>query len=148
MDQASEKTIVVGVDASPAAVAALRFAAQLAHALDAPLHVVTAWSYPPFSEYSAITVWDPEEEAGVVLTESVVDAFGNTPPARLTREVLEGAPSPALIRLSASSRMLVLGNRGRGGFASLLLGSVSAACVAHAVCPVLVVHANDHLNQA
>ncbi|MBB3158331.1 nucleotide-binding universal stress UspA family protein [Microbacterium proteolyticum] len=148
MDHNSGKSIVVGVDASPPAVAALRLAAQLARALDAPLHVVTTWSYPPFSEYSAITVWDPEEEADIVLTESVKGAFGDSPPAGLTREVLEGAPSPALIDVSASSRMLVLGNRGRGGFASLLLGSVSAACVAHAVCPVLVVHANDHLDQA
>lgn len=143
MDQNSGESIVVGVDASPPAIAALRLAAQLASALDAPLHVVTSWSYPPFSEYSAVSVWDPEEDAEIVLTESIRDAFGDAPPARITREVIEGAPSPALIHISASSRMLVLGNRGRGGFTSLLLGSVSAACVAHAACPVLIVHAND-----
>lgn len=143
MDRTTEKRIVVGVDASPPAVAALRLAAHLADALDAPLHAVTTWSYPPFSEYSTVTVWDPQEDAASVLSESIRDAFGDTPPALMTREVREGAPSPALIQLSTSSRMLVLGNRGRGGFASLLLGSVSSACVAHASCPVLIVHAKD-----
>jgi len=61
-------------------------------------------------------------------------------PPDLTRQVIAGPPSRTLIELSADSAMLVLGSRGHGGFAGLLLGSVSAACGEHAYCPVLIVH--------
>ena len=54
--------------------------------------------------------------------------------------LVQGHPRSTLIEESKSADMLVLGRRGHGGFGGLLLGSVSSACVAHAHCPVLVVH--------
>ena len=53
--------------------------------------------------------------------------------------VREGGPAHALIEMSGGARMLVVGNRGHGGFAGLLLGSVSAACAEHASSPVLII---------
>jgi nucleotide-binding universal stress UspA family protein len=131
--------ILVGVDGSPSSIDALRYAARIAVAFDAPLEVVTTWYYPAFTEYEFATEWSPEEDATDVLDRVIEDAFGADPPD-LTRQVIAGPPSRTLIDLSADSAMLVLGSRGHGGFAGLLLGSVSAACAEHAHCPVLIVH--------
>ena len=131
--------ILVGVDGSPSSIDALRYAARIAAAFDAPLHVVTTWFYPAFTEYEFATEWSPEEDATDILDRAIEDAFGDDPPD-LTRQVIAGPPSHTLIELSADSAMLVLGSRGHGGFAGLLLGSVSAACAEHAYCPVLIVH--------
>lgn len=139
MENTHSDRIVVGVDGSESSVAALRYAAHLATALDKPLHVVTTWTAPPIEPYLAIE-WSPEEFAGEVLDGAIAEAFGDAPPHGLTRAVLLGSAARTLIGLSDTSSMLVLGSRGHGGFVGLLLGSVSAACAEHAHCPVLIVH--------
>ena len=131
--------IVVGVDGSPSSIDALRYAARMAAAFEAPLEVVTTWYYPAFTEYEFATEWSPEDDATDILDRAIEEAFGDAPPD-LTRHVIAGPPSRTLIDLSADSATLVLGSRGHGGFAGLLLGSVSAACAEHALCPVLIVH--------
>jgi nucleotide-binding universal stress UspA family protein len=76
-----------------------------------------------------------------VIEETVADVFGpEHVPADLKITVQEGQTSARLLAASADAGMLVLGSRGHGGFAGLLLGSVSTACTEHATCPVLVVH--------
>jgi nucleotide-binding universal stress UspA family protein len=55
------------------------------------------------------------------------------------RVVEDRHPAEALVQLSVDAELLVVGSRGRGGFAELLLGSVSHAAVLHAACPVVVV---------
>ena len=75
-----------------------------------------------------------------MLTETVAEVFGPTPPEGMIMTVREGGAARALIEMSGGSQMLVVGSRGHGGFAGLLLGSVSAACAEHASCPVLVIH--------
>jgi nucleotide-binding universal stress UspA family protein len=84
--------------------------------------------------------WDPAEEARRVLTDTVAEVFGPTPPEGMIMTVREGGAAHTLIELSGGARMLVVGSRGHGGFAGLLLGSVSAACAEHASSPVLVIH--------
>ncbi len=132
--------IVVGVDGSSSSVAALRYAARMATALDAPLEAVIIWSYPAFADPYLLAHWSPEEDAEETLAAAISLAFDEDPPEHLVRTVLAGSPAPLLIDLSKTSAMLVLGSRGHGGFVGMLLGSVSAACAQHAHCPVLIVH--------
>lgn len=137
--------IVVGVDGSQHSITALRYAASLSHALDAPVEAVAVWSYPPLIEPYVVMEWTPDEIAKEALDGAIHSAFGDHPPDRLTRHLLPGSPAQTLIELSKSCGLLVLGSRGHGGFVGMLLGSVSAACAEHAHCPVLIVHGNAHL---
>lgn len=140
MDTIDTDRIVVGVDGSDSSIAALRYAARMATALDAPLEAITTWTYPPITEPYLLAEWSPQEDAEQILDTAVTEAFGGNPPEGLTRTVLPGSAARTLIRVSETSGMLVLGSRGHGGFVGLLLGSVSAACAEHARCPVLIVH--------
>lgn len=138
--------IVVGVDGSKSSQLALRWARYLADTMGCTVEAAIAWQ--PISAYSWGTIgwaafpadWDPSTSARQVLSDAVEEVFGPDPGADLTTTVCEGGAAEALLEASAGARMLVVGSRGHGGFAGLLLGSVSAACAEHASCPVLVVH--------
>lgn len=132
--------IIVGVDGSEPSVRALKYASTLATALDASLEAVATWAPPPLDPMAMIE-WSPQDTAEEVLDGAIHDAFGGHPPAGLERTVAPGPPARTLIELSDRCDMLILGSRGHGGFAGMLLGSVSAACAAHAHCPVVIVHA-------
>ena len=67
------------------------------------------------------------------------EVFPHSPPDWFTVGMERGQPAFVLLQHSADAEMLIIGTRGHGGFVGLLLGSVSSACVAHALCPVLVV---------
>ena len=134
--------VIVGVDGSGPSKAALRWAVRMAPVVNGSIVAVLAWEYPnsfswamPFpSEYN------PKEDAKKALEATILDVFGEERPDHLTAEVYEGSASSGLLSASKDAAMLVVGSRGHGGFAGLLLGSVSAACAEHAVCPVLVIH--------
>jgi len=132
--------IAVGVDGSENSLEALRYAARMARALDAPLEAITVWSYPPITGAVFGVAWSPADDAKKILARAVDTVFGHEKPARFTTSVLPGPAAKTLIDLSETCGMLVLGSRGVGGFTGLVLGSVVAACAAHAHCPVLVVH--------
>lgn len=133
--------IIVGVDGSEQSVAALREAAAIADAFHAQVEAIIVWeSILVFDGYFPPDYPTPLEEARQVLEDTVAAAFPDGSPARLTLTPLEGAAARVLIRESHGADLLVLGSRGKGGFAGLLLGSVSNACAAHATCPVLIVH--------
>jgi nucleotide-binding universal stress UspA family protein len=132
--------VIVGVDGSKSSVAALRYAARIAEAFDAPIEAVIAWTYPPFAGPALMAEWSPEVDAAAILDDAIAEAFGDAPPEDLTRSVLVGPAARTLIERSEGCAMLVLGSRGRGGFADLLLGSVSATCATHARCTVVIVH--------
>jgi nucleotide-binding universal stress UspA family protein len=133
--------IVVGVDGSAHSEQALRWAARLAAIFSARLEAVTAWDFP--AAYGFVSVpsdWDPAGDMREVLDETVRAVFGDQPPVGLQRQVREGGAAKVLIEASQGAIMLVVGSRGHGGFAGLLLGSVSANVAEHAPCPVLVIH--------
>jgi nucleotide-binding universal stress UspA family protein len=136
-------TIVVGVDGSDPSIEALRYAATMAKLLSSSVTAITCWRYPPAYDNFVPLQWSPEDDAEQVLKEAVATAFGDTPPAGLRTIVRQGQPASVLIDESADADMLVVGSRGLGGFAGLLLGSVSAAAAAHARCPVLVLRGDQ-----
>jgi nucleotide-binding universal stress UspA family protein len=79
-------------------------------------------------------------EAEENLREAMKKAFGTELPGNVRTRLVRGHPRTALIEGSKNASLLAVGRRGHGGFRDLLVGSVSSACVAHAHCPVLVVH--------
>ncbi len=121
--------VVVGVDGSPGAAAALAWAAEEARLRGA--------------ELLACTVLDPSESrtaadpAGARTPDSsLVESAGGYP---VTMRQSHGDAVAELVAAGADADLLVVGSRGRGLLAGLVLGSVSRACVAHARCPVVVV---------
>ena len=137
--------IVVGVDGSEPSLAALRWAQHLATLSSTTVLVVAVWE--PATAFGLVGAgwgavppdWDIEGTTRLALDKSIVAALGDDGAHGVEARVEQGGPAQVLIELSADAQMLVVGSRGHGGFASLLLGSVSGACVEHARCPVLVV---------
>lgn len=145
MENSVEKTkdnIVVGVDGSDSSKEALRWAAKLAPAMEAEINAIVAWEYPIMwgAEGNNPDWWHPDEDAKTILQESITDVFGSTPPSNLVGRISQGRPTNVLLEASAKAKMLIVGSRGHGGFAGLLLGSVSSTCAEHAKCPVLIIH--------
>ena len=136
--------IVVGVDGSPGASAALEWACAEARLRDVGVYAVCAydepWGIASLGMSSAAAVAE-------LRTALAADAEGALEAAQaaapegvgVTGEAVQGAAGPALVSASDGSALLVVGSRGRGGFKSLLLGSVSQYCAAQARGVVIVV---------
>ena len=138
--------IVVGVDGSESSQQALRWARSLAAATGATIEAVMITPVAPAYAWAG-AFWgaapgepDPDATAEKILTATVDAAFGANRPTDLELTVTRGGAAEVLVACSRSARMVVVGSRGHGGFAGLLLGSVSSAVAEHASCPVLVVH--------
>lgn len=134
--------IVVGVDGSQPSIDALLYAVKLGDALDKHVEAVAIW-HPAVSMYDVYSPdpgWSPDGEAHQTLEDAIAKAFGDMVPDRLSASTWKGRTAKALIEISADAEMLVIGSRGHGGFAGLMLGSVSSACAAHARCPVVITH--------
>jgi nucleotide-binding universal stress UspA family protein len=133
--------IVVGVDGSPSSEEALAWAARYAALTGLPVDAVITWQLPV--AYGAGPVdgsIDFRAEAAEVLDKSVQNVVAGDDAARVRRIVLRGHPAEALLHAARGAELLVVGSRGHGGFAGMLLGSVSQHVVAHATCPVVVLH--------
>jgi nucleotide-binding universal stress UspA family protein len=140
----SERFIVVGVDGSSHSEKALQWGAHLSTTFGADLVAVSAWDYPTAIGWSAIPEdWHPDQDMAKVLQDTLHKVFGDQPPARLRTVVREGGAAKVLLDESKGAMMVIVGSRGHGGFAGLLLGSVSANVAEHAPCPVLVVHGHQ-----
>ncbi len=139
------RRIVVGIDGSPTSVAALEWAVHQAELTGSALEAVTTWEWPtnygwafPFpSDY------DPAVDAEKMLA-GVVEPFrSGHPDLPIRSRVIEGHPAPVLVEASRGADLLVVGSRGHGEFAGMLIGSVSEHCVTNAHCPVLVLRRRD-----
>ena len=144
MNTTANPAILVGVDGSDPSLDALRYAAKVSAAFGAPLRAITTWDYPTLGDVYTSVGWSPEKDAAAILESSIDTVFAGDAPSDLTTAVLAGPAPSVLIKESRGAEMLVLGSRGRGGFAGLLLGSVSSTCSTHAHCPVLIVRQEKH----
>lgn len=131
--------VVAAVDGSDDSLRALKWALDAARRREAPLRIVHVRQYAPWTRPEVLAAGPPDPDEDPVL-DRVRDhlAQQNGLPA-VEYVALEGAPGALLPEAGATARLLVLGSRGRGGFASLLLGSNSLAAARDAECPVVVV---------
>lgn len=136
--------VVVGVDGSESSELALRWAARIGSFASARVEAVIAWTFPTSVAPVFSKDWRPDRDAQLTLTTAVEKVFGALGSGNVDLGVDEGDAARALVERSRHADLLVVGSRGHGGFAELLLGSVSMACAEHAHCPVLIVR-GDHV---
>jgi len=129
--------IVVGVDGSAHSLDALRAARRFGEALGKPIRIVASWEWPFMYDPMATPDYSPEPGTRALAEQARAQVFG--PDSDVPVDVVHGPAAETLVDESASADLLVVGSRGRGGFASLLLGSVGEQCATHAHCPVLIV---------
>ena len=135
--------VLVGVDGSAPARAALEFAVGEARLRDAVLEAVMAVQLPDYAWIDPYGVHVPEEDTLQRAREKLdrMLASVDTEGLELDPVVTAVSAPQALVDRSADCDLLVVGSRGHGGLRGLVLGSVSMQCVLHAHCPVTVVHA-------
>ncbi len=140
------KKIVVGIDGSVGADAALAWALEEARAHGDRIVAVMAWSTPVVAGgiYAPAPPIDLEALEGAA-KQTLADALDRANAAdgevKIAEQVVWGSASEALVRASEGARLLVVGSRGLGGFKELLLGSVGHQVAHHARCPVVIVPA-------
>ncbi|WP_225848843.1 universal stress protein [Streptomyces sp. HPF1205] len=147
----SAPRIVVGVDGSGQSKAALRWAVAQGKLTRAVVEAVIAWDFPTswygLAPPTGTGPGDYETQARRILDRAVDEALGPGPgrPVDLRPVAVQGHPARVLIDAAAGARLLVVGNRGHGGFAEALLGSVGQHCVQHAPCPVVVIRGSGEV---
>lgn len=135
--------LVVGIDGSPHAAAALRWAIkEAAEHGDAEVNAVLAWQEPFVSNPGAFDRAELEQGYKAFLVNTIND-IAPSPPVPLVSLVAEGDPIESLIEAAKGADLLVLGSKGRSTFGGMMLGSVSAACAAYSPCPVVLVRQGD-----
>ncbi|WP_190812907.1 universal stress protein [Saccharopolyspora pogona] len=136
--------IVVGVDGSPGSRAALCWTLRYAEQCGGVVNAVMAWVPSTFTEITPMPPALSDEDAVARAEWELRKAVDETSALLATsvpihREVVRGHAARALLDEAQDEDLLVVGNRGHGGFVGALLGSVSQHCVSHAHCPVVVV---------
>lgn len=138
--------VVVGIDGGPDSLRALVWAADYAGTVKAPLIALTAYDLPTVYGPYAMVGWESsaelENQARNMLADAVRHTLGNDTHAEL--RVVRGHPAEAMVAASSDARLVVVGSRGHGGFAGMVMGSVSQHVVSHARCPVVVLPHQDH----
>jgi nucleotide-binding universal stress UspA family protein len=134
------KKIVVGVDGSEGALAAMRWTADEAAQWDADVVAVQAWEFTPLvvATDAPIDLQQLRADTDTQLDRQVREVFGDRE-GRVERRVVEDLPASAVLEAAQGADLVVVGSRGRGGLKGMLLGSVSQKVVHHAPCPVVVI---------
>ncbi len=136
--------VVVGVDGSATSQGAIALAFEAAASRHAELLAVHSWNDTvvdgEFPDFPLLV--DPvaiEQEERALLSEQLAGWVDKYPDVPVQQHVVRSRPTPALLDASSTAQLVVVGSRGRAGFAGLLLGSSSHALIAHGRCPVIVV---------
>ena len=139
-------TVVVGIDGSAGSQEALRFAATEARLRKAKLKLVSAWTLTyvaaPIGMMAPIDdalLPELQKNARAVIDHAVAEVFGDATDIEIEKTIAEGSPAQVLVDAAQGADLLVVGTRGHGGFAGLLLGSVSQQIAHHAPCPIVIV---------
>jgi nucleotide-binding universal stress UspA family protein len=135
--------IVVGIDGSDASKEAFRWALEEARLRRSRLQAVYAWLPPQIvgRGYIPLELIDPDvlRQLAQERLDGFVDEVAQSSDLEIESVAVEGPAAKVLVEAAQKAELLVVGSRGHGGFAGLLLGSVSQQCAQHALCPVVIV---------
>ncbi|MET8252619.1 universal stress protein [Micromonospora sp. NPDC005197] len=142
-----DRPVVVGVDGSPSSLVAAEHGAYAALLRSRPLLLVHGYLHPlgygvPLNPYD-LGVPAPTDQARKMLERTAADLADRWPGLAVEARQVAGGPGATMVEESRRADLVVVGSRGLGGFAGLLLGSVGAQVAAHAHCPVLVVRPDE-----
>ncbi|MFI5489561.1 universal stress protein [Micromonospora echinaurantiaca] len=148
MNSANGAAVVVGVDGSQSALRAVRLAAAEADRRNRPLRIVHGFIWPLLHVPLRPPAGGPpgsglREQAERLVAEAVAEAEAAVPGLRISGEIIDGEAAAVLLGESPAAAMIVLGDRGLGGFSALLVGSVAVQVASYADCPVLVARGTD-----
>lgn len=135
--------ILLAVDGSEHALHAAQMAAELARAMKSEIiRIVVCYNKIPsyLGEPNLQKAIDSRQMEAQEILQKAVDTIGDVP-AEIHTELIEGDPAEAIIGIAQTrqSDVIVMGSRGLGGLAGLVLGSTSQKVVSHATCPVLII---------
>jgi len=138
MPHPSQASVVVGVDGSPASEHAVEIAFEQASFRGVDLVAVHAWTDSGVFEFPGVDWTALQVTAEETLSERLSGWQERYPDVLVRRVVVADRPAHQLLEHATSAQLLVVGSHGRGGFAGMLLGSVSTAVVHAARMPVIV----------
>ncbi|MBQ1031694.1 universal stress protein [Micromonospora sp. C97] len=152
MNSANNAAVVVGVDGSESALRAVRLAATEAARQHRPLRVVHGFIWPllhvPVSPAPDAPPGGGLRHRAEELVEAAVnEAEATVPGLSISGEIIDGEAAAVLVGESPTAALIVLGDRGLGGFSALVVGSVAVQVAAYADCPVLVARGTQRPDQ-
>ncbi|MFC5926289.1 universal stress protein [Micromonospora vulcania] len=149
MNAANSAAVVVGVDGSEPSLRAVRLAASEAARRHRPLRVVHGFIWPLLHVPVSPAPDGPpggglRHRAEELVAAAVTEAEATAPDLQISGEIIDGEAAAVLVGESPTAALVVLGDRGLGGFAALVVGSVAVQVAAYADCPVLVARGAQH----
>nr|VDG61837.1 universal stress protein family protein [Streptococcus thermophilus] len=147
-----EDMVAVAVDGGEPSNNAVRWAANTANKRGVPLRLASSYTMPQFLYAEGMVppqelYDDLQNECLRKIADAREIALDVAPDIKIGHTVAEGSPIDMLLDLSKESTMIVMGSRGLGGLSGMVLGSVSAAVVSHASCPVVVVRDDNAVTE-
>ncbi len=148
-----EDIVVVAVDGSAASHNAVRWAANTANKRGIPLRLASSYTMPQFLYAEGMVppqelFDDLQSETMEKIDEARAIAHEVAPELKIGHTIAEGSPIDMLLDMSRDVTMIVMGSRGLGGLSGMVMGSVSAAVVSHASCPVVVVREDNTVDES
>lgn len=148
-----EDIVVAAVDGSEASKTAVRWAANTAAKRDIPLRLAASYTMPQFLYAEGMVppqelFDDLQSETLEKIDEARAIVHEIAPDIKIGHTIAEGSPIDMLLDMSRDVTMIVMGSRGLGGLSGMVMGSVSAAVVSHANCPVVVVREDNHVDES